>query len=69
MSYELDDDESAVEVVDEGIGFDPGMWSAAPAESDEGGLGISIIRAIIDELDIKSRARGPGSRLRFTKYL
>ena len=68
VRYELDDDKLAVEVVDEGIGFDP--EAAVPAAGDaldEGGLGISIIRAIVDELDIKSS--DSGSSLRFTKYL
>lgn len=68
VRYELDDDKLSVEVVDEGIGFDPEAAVAAVGdELDEGGLGISIIRAIVDELDIKSS--GSGSSLRFTKYL
>jgi serine/threonine-protein kinase RsbW len=68
VRYELDDDKLSVEVVDEGIGFDPeAAVTAAGGELDEGGLGISIIRAIVDELDIKSS--GSGSSLRFTKYL
>jgi anti-sigma regulatory factor (Ser/Thr protein kinase) len=41
--------------------------AAAGDELDEGGLGISIIRAIVDELDINSTRSG--SSLRFTKYL
>jgi serine/threonine-protein kinase RsbW len=68
VRYELDDDKLSVEVVDEGIGFDPeATVAAAGDELDEGGLGISIIRAIVDELDIKSS--DAGSSLRFTKYL
>jgi serine/threonine-protein kinase RsbW len=68
VRYELDEDKLSVEVVDEGIGFDPAAAAAAAGdELDEGGLGISIIRAIVDELDIKSG--DSGSSLRFTKYL
>ena len=37
------------------------------AEPHEGGMGMAIIRAIVDELDIKSSSSG--SSLRFTKYL
>ena len=37
--------------------------------ADEGGLGIAIIRALVDELDIGPRPDGRGSRLRFTKFL
>ena len=67
VRYELDEDKLSVEVVDEGIGFDPEAAAAAAGdELDEGGLGISIIRAIVDELDIKSG--DSGSSLRFTKY-
>ncbi|HYM63272.1 MAG TPA: ATP-binding protein [Gaiellaceae bacterium] len=68
VRYELDDDRLSVEVVDEGIGFDPETAAADAGHAlDEGGLGIAIIRAIVDELDIKSN--GSGSSLRFTKYL
>ncbi len=68
VRYELHHDKLSVEVVDEGIGFDPeAAVAGADDELDEGGLGISIIRAIVDELDIKST--GSGSSLRFTKYL
>ena len=68
VRYELDEDKLSVEVVDEGIGFDPEAAAAAAGdELDEGDLGISIIRAIVDELDIKSG--DSGSSLRFTKYL
>jgi len=35
----------------------------------EGGLGIAIIRAIADEVEIGPRASGRGSRLRFIKTL
>jgi serine/threonine-protein kinase RsbW len=68
VRYELDADKFLVEVVDEGIGFDPETAAAAAGDAlDEGGLGISIIRSIVDELDIKSN--GSGSSVRFTKYL
>ncbi len=69
VRYELSDDRLAVEVTDDGDGFDPATMRAPSGELDEGGLGIAIIRALVDELDIGPRADGPGSRLRFTKYL
>jgi len=34
----------------------------------EGGLGIEIIRAVTDEVEIEPR-EGGGSRLRFVKFL
>jgi serine/threonine-protein kinase RsbW len=68
--YELFSDRLVVEVSDEGGGFDPEapMGGAAPA-LEEGGLGIAIIRAIADEVEIGSQAGGTGSRLRFIKSL
>jgi serine/threonine-protein kinase RsbW len=66
VRYELNGEKLAVEVADEGAGFDVGARDHA-GELDEGGLGIAIIRALTDELAIESHGRG--SRLRFVKYL
>jgi serine/threonine-protein kinase RsbW len=69
--YELHDDRLVVEVSDEGEGFEP---PASPStalddhELSEGGLGIAIIEALADELEITERAQG-GSSLRFVKRL
>src|ERR671930_1824521 len=65
VRYELGDDRISVEVTDDGAGFDPVVLQRAQQELDEGGLGIAIIRAVTDELDIGLRAEG-GSHLRFT---
>ncbi len=67
IRYELNGEKLAVEVADEGSGFDLGARGVADGEPDEGGLGIAIIRALTDELAIESHERG--SRLRFVKYL
>jgi Anti-sigma regulatory factor (Ser/Thr protein kinase) len=70
--YELHDDRLVVEVTDEGDGFVP---PATPSDalagediSEEGGLGIAIIEALADELEIREGAAG-GSSLRFVKRL
>jgi serine/threonine-protein kinase RsbW len=72
ITYELHHDRLVVEVVDDGHGFDPRRPAPVPAdESDElseGGLGIAIIDALADELEITERASG-GSTLRFVKHL
>jgi serine/threonine-protein kinase RsbW len=68
VRYDLGDDRISVEVTDEGSGFDPAVLKRAQEELDEGGLGIAIIRAVTDELEIGVRPEG-GSRLRFTKFL
>ena len=67
VRYVLSADRLSIEVVDEGSGFDPEAAPRADGELDEGGLGIAIIRAVVDELDIESD--GSGSALRFTKFL
>ena len=70
IAYELTGDALAVEVVDDGKGFDPDR--PAPLEGEElteGGLGIAIIRTIADEFELHSRPGVRGSRLRFAKRL
>jgi serine/threonine-protein kinase RsbW len=69
--YELQPDRLVVEVTDDGEGFEP---PAQPSDAldgqelTEGGLGIAIIEALADELEIRERAQG-GSSLRFVKLL
>jgi len=65
--FELNGSRVAVEVTDEGSGFDADAPGEVADELDEGGLGLAIIRALTDELAIESD--GDGSRLRFVKYL
>ena len=69
ISYELLPDRLVIEVTDEGEGFDPADAEGPPDELSEGGLGIAIIRAIADDVQIGAQADGKGSRLRFEKAL
>jgi serine/threonine-protein kinase RsbW len=70
--YELEPDRLAVEVTDDGSGIEPhdipDAEDAAAHDLTEGGLGIALIRALADEVEIGDRASG-GSRLRFVKFL
>lgn len=67
--YELHGDRLAIEVGDAGSGFEPRQGSANGINQlEEGGLGIAIIRALTDEVEIAER-EGGGSRLRFVKLL
>jgi serine/threonine-protein kinase RsbW len=67
--YELLADRLAVEVGDAGSGFDPARGASNGDDVlEEGGLGIEIIRALTDEVEIGAR-EGGGSRLRFVKLL
>ena len=57
--YELHSDRLVVEVSDSGEGFEPAdARAAAPADDElsEGGLGIAIIEALADELEIARSA-------------
>jgi serine/threonine-protein kinase RsbW len=70
IAYELSGSALAVEVVDDGKGFDPERPPALEGEElTEGGLGIAIIRTIADEFELHSRPGVRGSRLRFVKCL
>ena len=69
IRYELDGSRLAVEVTDEGGGFDAALLERDAHDFDEGGLGIAIIRAVTDELAVGRRPGRSGSCLRFTKYL
>jgi serine/threonine-protein kinase RsbW len=70
IRYELGGNRLAVEVSDEGPGFTPPdtQLGREAQELAEGGLGITIIRALTDEFELVDGQRG-GSRLRFVKYL
>jgi serine/threonine-protein kinase RsbW len=70
IAYELDADRLAIEVVDDGEGFDPDRPPLLEGdELTEGGLGIAIIRTVADEFELQSRPGVRGSRLRFAKRL
>jgi serine/threonine-protein kinase RsbW len=67
--YELYPDRLEVVVADEGEGFTRNETVPADdGELSEGGLGIAIIEALADELEIAPREHG-GARLRFVKKL
>lgn len=68
LVYELWPDRLVVEVSDQGSGFEPSDDLGELGDQGEGGLGIAIIRAIVDDLEISEKIGG-GSRLRFTKKL
>jgi serine/threonine-protein kinase RsbW len=59
-----------VVVEDDGPGFDDasvGEWNAEDLGED--GMGIAIIHAVADNVEIGARKNGSGTRLRFTRSL
>lgn len=70
IAYELSAGALALEVVDDGKGFDPDHPTPLEGEElTEGGLGIAIIRTVADEFELQSQPGSRGSRLRFVKRL
>jgi serine/threonine-protein kinase RsbW len=67
--YELEPGQLAIEVTDDGSGFDYRGPIDEEDELAEGGLGIEIIRALSDEFELDAGDEGHGSRLRFVKFL
>jgi serine/threonine-protein kinase RsbW len=68
--YRLEPDRLVVDVLDDGAGFvaDENVDNSGNGDLNEGGLGIAIIRAVADEVEIGPNQSG-GSRLRFVKFL
>jgi serine/threonine-protein kinase RsbW len=71
VRYELSEGWLAIEVEDDGAGFEPNFSDRPldPDALDEGGLGLAIIRAVSDEFELRPRDGGIGSRLRFALRL
>ena len=64
------DDVIEVVVEDDGPGFDDTAVDEWDASSlDEDGMGLAIIRAVADDVEIGTRDTGAGTRLRFTRSL
>lgn len=65
-----DDQQLEVVVEDDGPGFESesvAEWRAE--ELGEDGMGLAIIRAIAEDVEIGTRESGSGTRLRFTRSL
>jgi serine/threonine-protein kinase RsbW len=58
----------AIEMIveDQGVGLDANA-GASDAIAGEGGMGMSIMRAVVDELDVSRGADGRGTVVRMTK--
>jgi serine/threonine-protein kinase RsbW len=70
VRFSVDGERLAILVEDEGEGFDlsdADDW--VPEELDEAGMGLSIIRAVVDELSVEPGPGGRGTRLRLGKRL
>ena len=70
VSYVLRDDGLEIVVEDRGRGLDAeGMDTVLPESPPDGGMGMAIIRTIVDDLKIETGADGRGTVIRMTKRL
>jgi serine/threonine-protein kinase RsbW len=66
VAYALDPGAIELIVEDQGSGLEEDAGSAS-ASTGESGMGMSIMRAVVDELDISAGADGRGTVVRMTK--
>jgi serine/threonine-protein kinase RsbW len=76
VAFVVADDRLEMIVEDEGAGIAlpveelvPEPAPATPPEPIDGGMGMAIIRAIVDELDVRDGSGGRGTVVHMTKYL
>ena len=69
VSYVVAEDSIVMIVEDQGSGIAP-VQSAEPRQAPlESGMGMSIISAIVDDLEVRTGADGRGTVVRMTKRL
>ena len=69
VAMELSESKVTIMISDNGVGFGLNEYiEPVPGESQGSGLGIFIIRALMDEVEIQSEP-GAGTDIRMTKYL
>jgi serine/threonine-protein kinase RsbW len=72
IEFVVDDNKLEMIVEDQGSGIElppvDASWSETQAMPD-GGMGMAIIRAIVDELEVRDGADGHGTVVHMTKYL
>ena len=68
VTITVEPDAISIVVEDDGVGVAEGASSNGPADLPEDGMGLAIIDAIADEIDLR-RANGGGTALFFRKQL
>jgi serine/threonine-protein kinase RsbW len=69
VSYVVAEDSIVMIVEDQGAGIAPDESPEPTPAPLEGGMGISIISAVVDDLDVRAGADGRGTVVRMTKRL
>ena len=69
VEIEREEKSITITVMDRGAGFETGKYvEPVPGETRGSGMGIFILRALMDEVDIESEV-GVGTKIRMKKYL
>ena len=72
VEFIVADDRLEIVVADEGAGIavpvEALVTEERPAEPIDGGMGMAIIRAIVDDLDVREGSGGRGTVVHMTKY-
>jgi serine/threonine-protein kinase RsbW len=66
VRFDVDDDHCAIDVLDNGTGFDAATDAGSPAAGSEHGRGLFLIRALSDHVRMHSAPRS-GSLIHFEK--
>jgi anti-sigma regulatory factor (Ser/Thr protein kinase) len=66
VSYLFDGEAIEMTVEDQGVGVPPGIPTSGSARGDSG-MGMSIIRTIVDDVELAAGADGRGTVVRMTK--
>ena len=70
VAFVVSDDRLVMIVEDQGNGIDGDVAPPQPVEAPlESGMGMTIIRTIVDELEVAPGADGRGTLVRMTKFL
>lgn len=72
VGYDVSPDRIVITVEDDGSGVPENAGTDDPldaAEPPESGMGLAIIRAVVDELELEERIGGQGTVVRMTKRL
>ena len=69
LAFVVSDDRLVMIVEDQGEGMDGEVPDEPASAPLEGGMGMTIIRTIVDELEVEPGADGRGTVVRMTKFL